>query len=282
MKIFSLRPEIPRILEKDIKVLGYGFERDLNETFWDAGDDAHLVDLDLEGEFSEKLLSRVPTAFLNVEPFYSLDKISLRLLRPFHLRAGWKLTFRLKTQYEHRLLIFCIFEPYPSISYRNPTKIRVDYIDKLEDSKLPIEFPTDAKLVSFGLDFSYFTTQPTNMWVWGMPQEIKARISLFGDLGESWVFTDGEYARIVDWFGSITQNGSKRSIEQLAVRRQEFLRIYLEKPIGEYLPQNASNPRFWCLTEYANTEITEQIKKASVSTKGIPKIHPVKIIREFK
>jgi hypothetical protein len=280
MKIFSLRPEIPRVLDKDIKVLGYSLERDITEEHWDAGDDNHLIDLDLEGEFTEKLLIQIPTSFLNVEPFYSLDRISLRLLRPFHLKAGWKLTFRMRTNYEHRLLIYCVFEPYPTPA-KNPTKVRCDSIKNETESKLLVEFPVDTRLISFGCDYSYSITSPAFDWMWGIPQGIKGKMGLRGDLGETWVFTDGEYARLTDWFGSITQNGSKRSIEQIPVRKQEYLYVYLEKTIKEYLPEGvgASNPRFWVLSEYVNLELGENIKRGAVTSRGIPK---VKFIKEIK
>lgn len=281
MKIFALENSKARVLNQDIKVIGYGLERDLSEVNWDTS--AHLVNLTLEGEFVEKLLTDVPTSFLNVEPFYSLDRVSLRLIRPFHLRRGWELTFELPTAYRHRLLLYCVFEDYPSTKYLHPTKIKVERIGTGEN-KQHIFFPVDVKLISFGFDFSSKITQPETDWLWGLPLDLKLSAGVISEGHEIITFTDGEYVRAIDWFGSITTNGSKRSIENVVVRKHEYIKVYLEKEVNAYItPPGQVEPYFYTLVEYVNIGLEHKEEKP-VSLKGIPKIKivPVKIVKEEK
>lgn len=247
MKVLSFKINEEKALELDFKVIGYGLEIPDNDNQWK--DNNYYLSLQLEGFFTERIIEDIPPVFLTNEPFYSIDKVPFRLIRPFHLKKGWKLKPIYSSNAEYYLLVYAVPEKYPSEQYLNPTKIRTSVIDSGDRSRLSVEFPNDIRIMSFGTELSWYYN---NDWWWGLPASLRARISIYEATRETDVWTDGRYARLLDWFGSLTLNGGKRVIKNTILRNTEQIRVNIENNIASYAPNTATQVKFFFLTEYAN------------------------------
>ncbi|MEO0301758.1 MAG: hypothetical protein ABIM98_07295 [candidate division WOR-3 bacterium] len=276
MKIISLRSNIPDTLPHDVKVIGYGIELDRSDP--DSLSSNYSIDLVLEGVYTETIIKDLPYRILMIEPTYSLDKVPFRFVRPFHLKRGWKLTYKINSQYEHKFLLYCVPEIYPSAKYLFPTRL-LHQIIKLDETKTNIVFSVDTKIISLGFGFSYKSGDGGTFYNWFEPDNIKFQMNLMSGQQCLYSFTGSEFVNLLDWYGWITQGG-KRTIENKVAGATDYLLIFLEHTPAEYHP-HAEEQTFHIILEYVPIAKEEEKKEEKPITfpKTIPKI---KLIREEK